>query len=104
MAIGNLLDNAIKFTPEGGQVHVILESDVGQISLLVRDTGEGIPPKDLPHIFERFYRADPSRQREKGGRGLGLSIVKQIVETHQGQVWAESELGKGSCFYFRLPV
>jgi len=76
----------------------------GWVETAVCDTGSGIAAEDLPFVFERFYRADPSRHRSKVGRGLGLSIVKQTVEAHQGQVWAESELGKGSCFYSRLPV
>ena len=70
----------------------------------VCDTGVGIAAEDLPFVFERFYRTDRSRQHGSGGRGLGLSIVKQIVEAHQGQAWAESDEGVGSCFYFRLPV
>jgi two-component system phosphate regulon sensor histidine kinase PhoR len=69
----------------------------------VRDNGPGIPEADLPHIFERFYRVDKGRSREKGGTGLGLSIVKHTVQLHGGRVWVESELGKGTAFYFTLP-
>lgn len=71
---------------------------------VVCDSGSGIAAEDLPFLFERFYRTDPSRQRDKSGRGLGLSIVKQIVETNHGQVRVESKLGKGSCFRLRLPI
>lgn len=103
-AVGNLIQNGLQHTPAGGRVTVQCGVEDGWVETVVCDTGSGIAAEDLPFVFERFYRADPSRQRDKGGRGLGLSIVKQTVEAHQGQVWAESELGKGSCFYFRLPV
>jgi len=111
-ALGNLIENALQHTPAGGQVTVACQTIDGWLETVrtefvevsICDTGAGIPAEDLPHIFERFYRADPSRQKGTGGRGLGLAIVKQIVEAHQGQVWAESELGAGSCFNFHLPV
>lgn len=103
-AVGNLIQNGLQHTPAGGRVTVQCGVEDGWVETVVCDTGSGIAAEDLPFVFERFYRADPSRQRDKGGRGLGLSIVKQTVKAHQGQVWAESELGKGSCFYFRLPV
>jgi len=111
-ALGNLIQNGLQYTSAGGRVTVQCRVEDGRVEtprtefveVAVCDTGSGIAAEDLPYLFERFYRADPSRQRGKGGRGLGLSIVKQIVEAHQGQVWAESELGKGSCFRFRLPV
>ena len=72
--------------------------------MCVRDHGPGIPAEDLPHIFERFYRVEKGRAREKGGTGLGLSIVKHIVQLHGGRVWAESEPGQGSAFFFSLPA
>ncbi len=104
-ALGNLIQNGLQYTPAGGRVTVQcrVEKD-GGVELAVCDTGPGIAVEDLPFVFERFYRADPSRQKGTGGQGLGLSIVKQIVEAHGGQVWAESELGEGSCFYLRLPL
>lgn len=74
------------------------------VNSFVCDTGDGIANEDLSHVFERYYCADRSRQRGSGGRGLGLCIVRQIVEAHQGQVWTESDVGGGSCFYSRLPV
>jgi two-component system, OmpR family, phosphate regulon sensor histidine kinase PhoR len=100
----NLLDNAIKYTPEGGNIGLsVVEKEGQQILFLVKDNGIGIPREDLSRIFERFYRVDKGRSQEIGGTGLGLSIVKHIVQTHGGKVWAESQLGKGSAFYFTLP-
>jgi signal transduction histidine kinase len=101
MAISNLLDNAIKFTPEGGRVEVILEGDSEQASLVVRDTGQGIPPEDLPHIFKRFYRG---RGHSMEGSGLGLAIVKSVVEAHGGMVAVESTQGEGATFNIRLGI
>jgi two-component system phosphate regulon sensor histidine kinase PhoR len=98
----NLLDNAIKYTPENGSV-IISAYDAGDmLKIAVTDTGNGIPPKDLPRIFERFYRVDSARSRDHGGTGLGLSIVKHIVQLHGGDVSAESTPGKGSTFTFTL--
>ncbi len=94
----NLLDNAIKYTPAGGAVALGGELRGDQVALTVTDTGIGIPPKDLPRIFERFYRVDGARSREAGGTGLGLAIVKHIVQLHGGQVQVQSEPGRGSCF------
>ena len=100
----NLLDNAIKYGREGGKVTVsALQKDQREIEISVRDNGIGIPKEDLPRIFERFYRVDKGRSQELGGTGLGLSIVKHLVQTHGGKVWAESQLGEGSTFYFTLP-
>jgi two-component system phosphate regulon sensor histidine kinase PhoR len=100
----NLLDNAIKYTPEGGTIEVsVVEREHQQILFLVKDNGIGIPREDLSRIFERFYRVDKGRSQEMGGTGLGLSIVKHIVQTNGGKVWAESQPGKGSTFYFTLP-
>ncbi|MFH1625734.1 MAG: ATP-binding protein [Pseudomonadota bacterium] len=99
----NLLDNAVKYTPDHGQITVsALDKDDG-IQIEVSDTGIGIPPKDLSRVFERFYRVDKTRSRELGGTGLGLSIVKHIVGAHGGTVSAQSEIGKGSRFSFTLP-
>jgi two-component system phosphate regulon sensor histidine kinase PhoR len=102
--LNNLLENAIKYTEEGGRVAIHATRENGVVEVRVEDTGSGIPPADLPHIFERFYRADKSRTRELGGTGLGLSIVKHIVQSHGGTVKAESTYGKGTTISFRLPV
>ena len=99
----NLLNNALDFTPSGGQVTVTASPDGEWVRVQVRDTGPGIAPDHLPYVFDRFYRADPSRSRATGGAGLGLAIVKQLVEAHGGRVWAESTLGAGAAFGFTLP-
>ena len=100
----NLLDNAVKYTPEGGKITVTTsQANAGFIEISMTDTGIGVPPKDLPRIFERFYRVDRARSREVGGTGLGLSIVKHIVETHGGVVRVKSAPGKGSQFTVTLP-
>lgn len=101
--IVNLVDNAIKYTPAGGSVHVTAEKGASGVSVHVADTGIGIMSEDLPRIFERFYRVDKARSRQSGGTGLGLSIVKHIVEAHGGYVRVESELNRGSTFTFHLP-
>jgi two-component system phosphate regulon sensor histidine kinase PhoR len=100
----NLVDNALRHTPAGGDVRVEVDADGGDAILRVRDTGSGIPYKDLPHIFERFYVVDRSRARKSSGAGLGLSIVKQIVDGHGGRISAESMLGSGATFTVRLPM
>jgi heavy metal sensor kinase len=106
--IHNLIDNALKFTPDGGSVGVELSAPAGspQVQMRVRDTGIGIPPEDLPKVFERFYRADKSRQRDQptGGNGLGLSICQAIVRSYGGQISIESTLGKGTTVTVSLPV
>ncbi|MGA2446590.1 MAG: ATP-binding protein [Opitutaceae bacterium] len=99
----NLLDNALKYTPPGSRIDVSARLHEGEVEVCVRDNGPGIPEADLSHVFERFYRVDKGRSRDKGGTGLGLSIVKHIVQLHGGRVWVESELGKGTAFYFTLP-
>ncbi len=98
----NLIDNALRYTPPGGQVDIALRSDVAQVICEIRDTGHGIPAKHLPHIFDRFYRAEPSRQRASGGAGLGLAIVQSIIDAHGGQISAESEEGHGTTIRFTL--
>jgi two-component system phosphate regulon sensor histidine kinase PhoR len=100
----NLIDNALRHTPSGGNVAVSVAPGEGTASLVVRDNGIGIPFNDLPHVFERFYVVDRSRARESTGTGLGLSIVKQIVEAHGGTVIAESELGRGATFRCVFPT
>ncbi len=98
----NLLDNAIKYTPENGAITVKAADEGKMLKISVTDTGLGIPPKDLPRIFERFYRVDEARSREQGGTGLGLSIVKHIVQAHGGTLSVASTVGKGSTFSFTL--
>jgi heavy metal sensor kinase len=100
----NLLDNAIKYTPSGGQVTAGWTADGTQIELWVRDTGAGIGPEHLPHIFDRFYRADKARSRAEGGVGLGLSICRWIAEAHDGSISVETSSGEGSTFTVKLPL
>ena len=100
----NLLDNAIKYTPEGGNVSISVMRQDGHAVLEVEDTGLGISANDLPHIFDRFYRADKARSRQMGGTGLGLSIVRSICQAHGGQVTVNSAEGRGSRFRVELPL
>ena len=102
--LGNLLNNALIHTPSGGEVVVTVRMRGGEFAVSVRDSGEGISPEHLPHVFERFYRADRSRSRATGGTGLGLAIVKQLVEAHGGRISVESQVGQGAAFTFTLPV
>jgi signal transduction histidine kinase len=104
IAVRNLLDNAIRYTGAGGVIRVRLGRQEGDAILEVKDTGEGIPTRDLGRVFERFYRVDTARSRATGGTGLGLAIVKHVVESHGGRVEAESQLGVGSTFTVLLPV
>lgn len=99
----NLLDNAIKFTPNGGSISILAAEEKDFIRIDFKDTGIGIQEEHLPHIFERFYRVDKTRSREMGGTGLGLSIVKHIMEAHGGKVTVESFFGKGSVFSVFIP-
>jgi heavy metal sensor kinase len=99
-----LVDNAVKYTPAGGRITVSVGYDPAGATLAVRDTGIGIPDSALPHVFERFYRADESRNRDAGGAGLGLSIAKWIAERHHASLEAESVLGQGSTFRVRFPL
>jgi len=101
--LDNLVDNAIKYTPAGGHIRICWHAEDGQVCLEVADNGIGIPERDLPRIFERFYRVDKARSREMGGTGLGLSIVKHLVQAMQGTVWASSQPGRGTTFHIRLP-
>lgn len=103
-ALTNLLDNAVKYTPEGGSITIQSAPDVDGVRIDVADTGIGIPPMEQSRVFERFYRVDRARTREQAGTGLGLSIVKHIVEAHGGQVTVESTAGHGSTFSIVLPV
>ncbi len=99
----NLIDNAIKFNKESGSIRIYAEKINGGVKITVEDSGIGIPEKEIPRIFERFYRVDKARSRELGGTGLGLSIVKHIIELHHGSVGVESSEGFGSKFWFILP-
>jgi two-component system phosphate regulon sensor histidine kinase PhoR len=99
----NLLENALKYTEANGEIRILAAERTGGLELRVEDTGIGIPPADLPHIFERFYRADKARSREMGGTGLGLSIVKHIVQSHGGSVDAESKYGSGTAIILTWP-
>ncbi len=100
----NLLANALRHTPEGGTITLGATVQGKFVRVLVRDTGEGIAPQDMPHVFERFYRADKSRTRSTGGTGLGLAIAKAWVEAMGGKIGVESDVGKGSEFWFALPA
>jgi len=100
----NLLDNAMQYTPAGGQIMVSASADNTEVTFTVSDTGIGIPQADQSRIFERFYRVDVARSREVGGTGLGLSIAKHLVEVHGGRIWVESEVGHGSQFHFTVPI
>ncbi|KPK03807.1 MAG: hypothetical protein AMJ56_18470, partial [Anaerolineae bacterium SG8_19] len=102
-ASGNLLDNAIKYTPEGGEVHIRLGQNNGNALVSIIDNGPGIPTRDLPRVFEKFFRARPELD-DVPGSGLGLAIVKIITEQHGGQVWVESQPEKGSTFTIALPI
>ena len=103
-ALRNLVENAIKYTPDGGTITLSLEQEANMAKIQIKDTGYGIPSSDLPHIFERFYRVRNNGYDQVEGNGLGLSIVKTIVEQHSGNISVESEVGKGSCFTFNLPL
>ncbi len=100
----NLVDNAVRFTPEGGRVTVSAERRNGSVEIRVVDTGVGIGREHLPRLFERFYRVDPARSRDGGGTGIGLAIARSVVEAHGGHIRAESEPGQGSTFTFDLPA
>jgi signal transduction histidine kinase len=100
----NLVDNAIRFTPGGGEVHVVAARVNGSVEVRVADTGVGIAQEHLPRLFDRFYRVDPARSQKDGGTGIGLAIARSVVEAHGGHIRAESESGRGSTFTFDLPT
>jgi signal transduction histidine kinase len=99
----NLIGNAMKFSPNGGTVQVSLTEEAGYIRVAITDQGIGVPSDKLDRIFERFYQVDGSARRRFGGTGIGLAIVKRIVDAHKGRIWVESEVNRGSTFYFTLP-
>ena len=100
----NLIDNAIKYTPEGGEIKVSILTKYNFVWVTVKDTGIGIPGKEVDRVFERFFRVDKTRSRDSGGTGLGLPIAKQIVEAHGGSIYLKSELEKGTEVTFSLPL
>ena len=100
----NILDNALRYTPEEGHVAISIKQNGDQIEINIQDSGDGVTPEDAAHLFDRFYRADESRTRDEGGSGLGLAIAKSIVEMHKGKIWAESEKGKGLKVIIQLPI
>jgi signal transduction histidine kinase len=100
----NLLDNAVRFSPEGGEVVVSAKRENGHLEVRVADAGPGISSEHLPRVFERFYRVDPARSRAGGGTGIGLAIARSVIEAHGGHIRAESQVGRGSEFVFDLPV
>ena len=101
--LDNILNNAIKYSPDGGEIRVGMKTTDAQLIISISDEGLGIPKKDLPRIFDRFYRVDKARSRAQGGTGLGLAIAKEIIKQHNGFIWAKSEYGKGSTFTIVLP-
>lgn len=103
-AFGNLIFNAVKYTPEAGEINIRWWQDTSGLHLEVKDNGLGIDPKHIPRLTERFYRADPSRHSDTGGTGLGLAIVKHTLLRHDGHLHISSQLGKGSCFTCHFPV
>jgi signal transduction histidine kinase len=100
----NLVDNAIRYTPPGGKIRVLIQEEGDRVRTTVEDNGPGIPTPALTRIFERFYRVDPARSRAEGGTGLGLAIVRHLVHAMDGEVWAESEFGQGTRIIFTLPA
>ncbi len=103
-ALGNLIDNAVKYTPGGGSVDVAIERSGDRVRFQVHDTGIGIDPKHFPHLFDRLYRTDPARARDTGGAGLGLAIAKKFVDLHGGHLGVNSSPGQGSTFWFDIPL
>ncbi|MFN2128175.1 MAG: sensor histidine kinase, partial [Anaerolineales bacterium] len=105
--LDNLVSNALRYTPSGGNIFIEARLNDDKVLIEVRDSGSGITPKDLPHVFDRFYRGDKSRTRneknQSGGIGLGLSIVKGLIKAHGGEIGVNSELGSGTTFWFTLP-
>jgi signal transduction histidine kinase len=101
--LNNLVGNALRHTPAGGRVEVRARRDGPGVEVVVADTGEGIRPEDVPHVFERFYRGEKSRSRATGGAGLGLAIARGIIQAHGGQIRLESNPQEGTRFTFSLP-
>jgi two-component system sensor histidine kinase SenX3 len=104
IAVRNVLDNAVRYSSQGGSVSVSVRQEGDVAAVAISDTGEGIPTRDTDRVFERFYRVDSARSRGTGGTGLGLAIVKHVAESHGGSISLDSELGVGSTFTIRFPV
>jgi signal transduction histidine kinase len=104
IALGNLVKNSLQYTDPGGRVHIAVGEDSGYLKVTVADNGIGIPARDLPRVFERFFQVETHLTRRHGGMGLGLSVAKAMIELHGGRIWAESEVGTGSTFTFLLPI
>lgn len=102
--VTNLVSNAMKYSPKGKQVDVHCEKKGHFVIVSVRDEGMGIPSKDLPHFFDRYFRSESQQTKHIAGFGIGLYLSAEIVRRHNGEIWAESESGKGSTFYFSLPI
>ena len=100
----NLLDNALKYTPDGGTITVTMHLDKGAVNVSILDTGMGIAEAHLPRVFDRFWRADAQRASEQSGLGLGLAIAQSIARSHQGDITVDSQLNHGSCFQVKLPL
>jgi two-component system sensor histidine kinase BaeS len=101
--LGNLVTNALRYTPSGGRIALSARRQGGAVALAIQDTGAGIAPEAVPHVFDRFYRGDPARSQHDGESGLGLAIAKSITEAHGGKIGVESELGRGTTFTVLLP-
>ena len=101
--IDNIMNNAIKYSPNGGVITCRLLETQNHVILSISDQGLGIPKKDLNHVFDRFFRVDKARSRAQGGTGLGLAISKEVIEMHHGKIWADSVEGQGTTFYISLP-
>ena len=102
--VTNILENALRYTPENGRVDISAKQDNDQIKIIIQDSGQGVTPEEAAHLFDRFYRADEARNRNDGGSGLGLAIAKSIIEMHKGKIWAESEIGQGLKVSIVLPL
>jgi signal transduction histidine kinase len=102
--LSNLVDNALVYTPDGGSVCMSAQGIGESLEFRVQDSGPGIAENELERVFDRFYRSDPSRQRNESGSGLGLAIAKSIVEKHNGRIWAESKAGDGTTIVIQLPL
>jgi signal transduction histidine kinase len=100
----NLIDNAIKYTPEKGSIYISVKEEQNYAVIEIKDNGIGIPAEDLPHIFRRFYRVHKDRSKKMGGNGLGLAISKLITEIHNGEISVRSQVGEGTSFTIKLPI